>query len=1232
MDKNHNTVNVTGSSIEVDLNGYIVQWLTVSGDNVTLKNGTVVNLTIQQDVKNLTMEDISDGKGGHHIFGGGGGNSIVLKGGTELKGTIDITSKSPLRIYVEEGSNAKITGNIVIKTNAAIIIAAPVKGKVEICVVNQSISIKSEVDKVVVLADATVKVDENVKIPQITKVNSVTVDAKVVDAEDKEIKKIEVEVEDSSWEIKDFTYLGTSITGFSDIGKEKFKSNKNIILPLANELGEAITEIGDKAFLGDINTKQDPKIGINSVKIPNTVTTIGEEAFRYNALTFIDIPDSVTTIKMSAFNGNKLQSLVIPDSVTNLGPGAFTLNEIADLKLSKSLETIPTAFGYNNLTTITIPEGVTRIDDLAFSDNQLVKVNLPNTLEYLSGFNNNELESIEIPKSVKELGKKALSRNKMTTITVPDNVKIIGDEAFRNTWHDKFLTSIIIEEGVEKLGKSAFAGNQLKDVYIPSSVKEIQSNAFNGNLGYDGVVHLFTPDYKNPNNLQESKYHVVNPAKLTIRYIFEDKVLKEKEIWKNPTTEQYLHIGDKNVEISPEYNDNEYELQETNMSRVDLNNKENQLVIQCKRKEIVEKITIKSILPVSSLAVDFETSKDEAINKLSRKAYIIDSNDNNHEVILTWTLEGYNGGKVGEYTAIARFELPEGISQSDPETKLEINIKIIVKEKNEDIDSSKWEVKDFIFEGTVVTGFSEQGKLKLEVNKDLVLSKTNESGENITRIEKEAFRSNQLNSVRIPEGLSGLVIGQAAFEKNQINTVFFPEGVKEIDTYAFNQNNLKYVNFPGTLKKIGNHAFAENKLISVNFSEEIEDIALDRFSFYKNQLTSVTLLKKARKVHAEAFMENTGYANDGNKVYIYTLSYDPDDNNNWFEKSNYHKVIVLSVKSVEEIKPVEIDCGTVKEEINLPRKIRLNLNNDDTKEVNITWSSEDYNSEQAGTYIFTGYYDLPEGMTGEKPEVRVEVSIKQKSDFEFSNGTITKYTGTATDVIIPEMINREKVVAIGSSVFNKKGLTSIIIPDTVESIGLSSFSNNNLTSLTLPKNLITMGNMAFYNNQLTFVKIPDGLTEIPTGAFLDNKLTSVEIPETVTRLAMKAFMDNNLETISIPSKMDNIGASAFENNYLGVVTIPVSVNVIGKKAFDGNANIKLTYSILVEAIEKAEKIETTDESEEKVQALIEAIEAGKELNENSNATLEEVNQVVKEINDAIEDLLKVDDIINTPAA
>ena len=149
-----------------------------------------------------------------------------------------------------------------------------------------------------------------------------------------------------------------------------------------------ITSINSIVYLADEETTIAGSDNITSIIIPNSVTSIGEDAFLgCTSLTSITIPDSVTEIGVSAFlycyslegvyisdiaawcridmkfdpyfmsnplfyahnlylNGELVTNLVIPDGVTEIRKSAFA--------------------GCTSLTSVTIPDSVTSIGDFAF--------------------------------------------------------------------------------------------------------------------------------------------------------------------------------------------------------------------------------------------------------------------------------------------------------------------------------------------------------------------------------------------------------------------------------------------------------------------------------------------------------------------------------------------------------------------------------------------------------------------------------------------------------------------------------------------------------------------------------------------------------------------------------------------------------------------------------------------------------------------------------------------------
>lgn len=118
--------------------------------------------------------------------------------------------------------------------------------------------------------------------------------------------------------------------------------------------------------------------GLVSLKMPNTITSIGKGAFADNNLKSVSLSNNLREIGDFAFTQNKITGLVsIPDGVTNVGYDAFSHNQISDVYFGSSVATISDfAFYDNKLATVYIPDQVSSIGLQSFADNPLTKISV----------------------------------------------------------------------------------------------------------------------------------------------------------------------------------------------------------------------------------------------------------------------------------------------------------------------------------------------------------------------------------------------------------------------------------------------------------------------------------------------------------------------------------------------------------------------------------------------------------------------------------------------------------------------------------------------------------------------------------------------------------------------------------------------------------------------------------------------------------------------------------------
>ena len=233
-----------------------------------------------------------------------------------------------------------------------------------------------------------------------------------------------------------------------------------------NNSGEMHTTAPWKAYDSDIK----------SVIIEPGVTKIGSHAFfMCNNLESVSIPEGVTTIEDRAFWQTSLKNITIPASVTQIG--------------SKIKEVFYQCYDLENITVADGNTAYRSVDGVLYTADGTTLIQYPQNkadtsykmideatkIDFLAFNYTQNLQTIDF-NNVTEFANKAVYGNQALQEIVLKNAASLGDQAFSG---NREVTSVLLEKAPTTVGKSVFSScTNLTSVTLPDEMQELSAGMF----------------------------------------------------------------------------------------------------------------------------------------------------------------------------------------------------------------------------------------------------------------------------------------------------------------------------------------------------------------------------------------------------------------------------------------------------------------------------------------------------------------------------------------------------------------------------------------------------------------------------------------------------------------------------------------------------------------------------------------------------------------------------------
>lgn len=182
----------------------------------------------------------------------------------------------------------------------------------------------------------------------------------------------------------------------------------------------------------------------------------------------------------------------------------------------------------------------------------------------------------------------------------------------------------------------------------------------------------------------------------------------------------------------------------------------------------------------------------------------------------------------------------------------------------------------------------------------------------------------------------------------------------------------------------------------------------------------------------------------------------------------------------------------------------------------------------------------------------------EENGFLIRDGELIKYTGSETDVVIPETVD-----AIADNAFaDAKNINTVMLTANVKQVGYDAFNGEKGFRLLLSADnryftdtgdsiISTDGDnlLQYIGGERDSYQIPDGVKQISAFAFYEAKINEIIFPDGLEYIGKGAFSGCSMRAIYLPDSIEYVGVQAFSQCINAVDgTVPQTAE-IGKDAF-----------------------------------------------------------------------------------